>query len=72
MNGWGIVILLCIWFCGLLKLMANALDEELTQKRKACSMKRQQARAVEVAEELIMFDQTMTREHLMKVWEEMR
>lgn len=72
MDGWLTVIFLCIWFCGLLKLTAIAIDEELAPRRKARRMKRQQARAMEVAEDLIVFDQTMTREHLIRVWEEMK
>lgn len=72
MNGWLTVILLCIAFGVLLKLMDNVLDEELANRRKARRMKRQQARAMEVAEELITFDQTLTREHLIRAWEKVK
>ena len=72
MNGWLTVILLCIAFGVLMKLVDNVLDEELAPRRKARRMKRQQAKAMEVAKDLIMFDQTLTREHLIRVWEKVK
>ena len=67
---WIIFVMLCVGFYGLLRLMDNAFGEENARRRRIRRMERTQDHALQEAEELIVFDQTLTREALVRVWEE--
>lgn len=69
---WLIVLILCAAFLGILKLLDNALAEELMRRKRARRLQKSQIHAMQSAEELIVFDQTLTREALVRVWEELQ
>lgn len=69
---WIIVLILCVAFLVILKLFDNALAEELMRRKRARRLQKSQIHAMQSAEELIVFDQTLTREHLVRVWEEIK
>lgn len=50
--------------------MDNAFAEENARRRRIRRMEHTQDHALQEAEELIVFDQTLTREALVRVWEE--
>lgn len=69
---WAMVIGLCVAFGVLLKLMDNAFAEENARLRRIRRLEKAQEHAMHTAEDLLVFDQTMTREQLVRVWEEIR
>lgn len=69
---WAMVIGLCVAFAILLKLMDNAFAEENARQRRIRRLEKSQEHAMRSAEDLLVFDQTMTREQLVRTWEEIR
>ncbi len=69
---WFMVIGLCLAFGCLLKLMDNAFAEENARQRRIRRLEKAQEHAMRSAEDLLVFDQTMTREQLVRTWEEIR
>lgn len=69
---WIFIIILCVAFLGILKLFDNAFAEELMRRKRARRLQKSQIHAMQSAEELIVFDQTLTREALVRVWEELQ
>lgn len=69
---WILVAILCLAFGVLLKLLDNAFAEENARRRRNRRQKKNQVHAMQEAENLIVFDQTLTREHLVRVWEEIK
>lgn len=64
-----VIIAFSVAFLGLLKLMDNAFAEENARRRRIRRMERTQDKAMQDACDLLVFDQTMTREHLIRAWE---
>lgn len=69
---WVMVIGLCVAFAILLKLLDNAFAEENARQRRIRRLEKAQEYAMRSAEDLLVFDQTMTREQLVRTWEEIR
>lgn len=71
-GNWIFVGIMCLAFFGLLKLLDNAFAEENARRRRIRRMEKNQDHAMQEAENLLVFDQTLTREHLVRVWEEIK
>lgn len=71
-GNWIFVGIMCLAFAGLLKLLDNAFAEENARRRRIRRLEKNQEHAMRSAEDLLVFDQTMTREHLVRVWEEIK
>jgi hypothetical protein len=71
-GSWIFVAIMCLAFAGLLKLLDNAFAEENARRRRIRRLEKSQEHAMRSAEDLLVFDQTMTREHLVRVWEEIK
>lgn len=69
---WAMVIGLCLAFGALLKLMDNAFAEENARLRRIRRLEKSQEHAMRSAEDMLAFDQTMTREQLVRTWEDIR
>ena len=69
---WAIVIGLCLAFGGLLKLMDNAFAEENARQRRIRRLEKNQDHAMQEAENLLVFDQTLTQEQLIREWEKIK
>ena len=69
---WVMVIVLCVAFVILLKLMDNAFAEENARQRRLRRLEKSQEHAMRSAEDLRVFDQTLTREQLIREWEKMK
>jgi hypothetical protein len=72
MATWLVFLLLCAGFYGILRLLENAFGEALQPRKRARRLKKSQEQALRNAEDWIAFDQTLTREHLVRTWEEIR
>lgn len=68
---WIFIIILCVAFLGILKLLDNVIAEELMHIKRARRLQKSQDHAMRAAEDLIVFDQTLTREALVRVWREL-
>ncbi len=71
MATWLVFLLLCAGFYGILRLLDNAFGEALQPRKRAKRLQKSQTQALRNAEDWIIFDQTLTREALMRVWEEL-
>ena len=71
MATWLVFLLLCVGFYGILRLLENAFGEALQPRKRARRLQKSQAQALRNAEDWIVFDKTLTREALMRVWEEL-
>ena len=71
-GNWIFVAIMCLAFAGLLKLLDNAFAEENARRRRIRRLEKNQDHAMQEAQELLVFDQTLTREHLVRVWEEIK
>ena len=69
---WIFIIILCAAFLGILKLLDNALAEELMRRKRVRRLQKSQDRAMVVAEDLRNFDEVLTKERLIHVWEELQ
>lgn len=69
---WIFMIILCAAFLGILKLLDNALAEELMRRKRARRLQKSQDHAMVVAEDLRNFDEVLTKERLIRVWEELQ
>jgi hypothetical protein len=72
MMHWAMVIGLCLAFGCLLKLMDNAFAEENARQRRIRRLEKSQEHAMRSAEDLRVFDQTLTQEQLIREWEKMK
>lgn len=71
MTSYLVLLVLCIAFVGILKLVDVAFAEENSRRRRIRRLQKSQDWAMTEAEQLIVFDQTLTREHLIREWEKM-
>lgn len=71
MATWFVFLLLCAGFYGILWLLDNALGEALQPRKRARRLQKSQAQALRNAEDWIIFDQTLTREKLVRDWKEL-
>lgn len=69
---WIFIIILCAAFLGILKLLDNALAEENARRRRIRRLKKNQDHALECAEDLRNFDKILTKERLIRAWEELQ
>lgn len=69
---WFMVIGLCVAFGCLLKLMDNAFAEENARLRRLRRLEKSQEHAMRSAEDLRVFDQTLTQEQLIREWEKIK
>lgn len=72
MMHWVMVIGLCLAFGCLLKLMDNAFAEENARLRRIRRLEKSQEHAMRSAEDLRVFDQTLTQEQLIREWEKIK
>lgn len=71
MATWFVFLLLCAGFYGILWLADNALGEALAPRKRAKRLQKSQTQALRNAEDWIIFDQTLTREKLVRDWKEL-
>jgi hypothetical protein len=71
MATWLVFLLLCVGFYGILRLADNALGEALAPRKRAKRLQKSQTQALRNAEDWIVFDQTLTREKLVRDWKEL-
>lgn len=69
---WVFIIILCAAFLGILKLLDNAIAEELMRRKRTRRLQKSQDHAMVVAEDLRNFDEVLTKERLIRVWEELQ
>lgn len=71
-GNWIFVGIMCLAFFGLLKLLDNAFAEENARRRRDRRLEKNQEHALECAEDLRNFDEILTKERLIRAWEEIK